>query len=445
MFTVERNLRGHHGAITSLAFSPNMKQLISCSTDKSIILWGLQQKMKAFRFTGHSSSVNDVCFAPAGNLMASCSLDGSLAVWIPNITGESTFWKGHQAAARSVAFTPDGRQILSASDDKTIKLWNVHKSKFVASFNSHTNWVRCTRPSPDGNQMVSCADDRTIKLWDLKSGDCIHTFYEPKAQGNYVEFHPSGTCIGTALANGVVKIYETRMRKVLQLYEIHNGPVHCLSFHPSSGNYLITGSQEGTLKVLDLMEGRPSYTLYGPKGAVHSVKFSPDGDYFATGGADNEILVWKANFVQVPDAADVSSNNKTSVKTKIRPSIAGGLQGVDVKKIVASSVTEDRQDIEDASVNSKRSSSTEEVDLSKKTMEMQISQPLEQTGNENKTEREKRLEMIIHDLVSQVDVLTNTLLALEQRVTFIEDQQKENLGPGTSYLGEKLSNVSPPL
>ena len=58
---------------------------------------------------------------------------------------------------------------------------------------------------------------------------------------------------------------------------------------------------------------------------------------------------------------------------------------MDVKKIVASSVTEDRQDIEDASVNSKRSSSTEEVDLSKKTMEMQISQPLEQTGNENKT------------------------------------------------------------
>ena len=54
-----------------------------------------------------------------------------------------------------------------------------------------------------------------------------------------------------------------------------------------------------------------------------------------------------------------------------------------MKKIVASSVTEDRQDIEDASVNSKRSSSTEEFELNRRTMEMQISQP--QTGNENKT------------------------------------------------------------
>jgi len=72
------------------------------------------------------------------------------------------------------------------------------------------------------------------------------------------------------------------MKKVLQLYEIHTGAVNSVSFHPS-GNYLVTGSQEGSLKVLDLMEGRPSYTLYGPKGAVHSIKFSPNGDSFATG------------------------------------------------------------------------------------------------------------------------------------------------------------------
>lgn len=80
------------------------------------------------------------------------------------------------------------------------------------------------------------------------------------------------------------------MRKVLQLYEIHDGPVHSLSFHPS-GNYLITAAQEGTLKVLDLMEGRPSYTLYGSKGAVNTVKFSATGDRFATGEEMSDNLV----------------------------------------------------------------------------------------------------------------------------------------------------------
>lgn len=56
-----------------------------------------------------------------------------------------------------------------------------------------------------------------------------------------------------------------------------------------------------------------------------------------------------------------------------------------MKKIVASSVTEDRQDIEDASVNSKRTSSIDELEISKKTMDMQISDSHEKTGNANKT------------------------------------------------------------
>ena len=75
-----------------------------------------------------------------------------------------------------------------------------------------------------------------------------------------------------------------------------------------------------------------------------------------------------------------SANNKAT-KTKIRPSIAGGLQGVDVKKIVASSVAEDRQDIEDASVKSKRSTSLDELVLSKKSADIQISDSLDQAGN----------------------------------------------------------------
>ena len=39
--------------------------------------------------------------------------------------------------------------------------------------------------------------------------------------------------------------------------------------------------------------------------------------------------------------------------------------------------------------------------------------------------------MTVKDLASQVFALTNTLLALEQRVTFIEDNQKENFNPAS--------------
>ena len=49
---------------------------------------------------------------------------------------------------------------------------------------------------------------------------------------------------------------------VLLLLLAHSGPVNNLAFHPT-GNYLVTASNDSTLKILDLLEGRLFYTLHG--------------------------------------------------------------------------------------------------------------------------------------------------------------------------------------
>lgn len=45
-----------------------------------------------------------------------------------------------------------------------------------------------------------------------------------------------------------------------------------------------------------MLEARPIYTLKGHCGAVTTVSFSQNGDFFASGGADHQLLVWKSNF-----------------------------------------------------------------------------------------------------------------------------------------------------
>ena len=50
------------------------------------------------------------------------------------------------------------------------------------------------------------------------------------------------------------------------------------------------------------------------------------------------------------------------------------------------------------------------------------------------------MEQVIQDLTAHVDTLTNTLLALEQRVALLEDQQKENFEPSSSAHGMSASN-----
>jgi centriolar protein POC1 len=58
---------------------------------------------------------------------------------------------------------------------------------------------------------------------------------------------------------------------------------------------LLSTSLDGTLKIWDLRRGTILYTLYGHEGETSSGSFSPAGDYFATGGKDSVILVWKSN------------------------------------------------------------------------------------------------------------------------------------------------------
>jgi centriolar protein POC1 len=53
---------------------------------------------------------------------------------------------------------------------------------------------------------------------------------------------------------------------LIQHYDAHAGPVTSISFHPS-GNYLVSSSDDSTLKIWDLKMGQILYTLYG-----HQVK-----------------------------------------------------------------------------------------------------------------------------------------------------------------------------
>lgn len=71
--------------------------------------------------------------------------------------------------------------------------------------------------------------------------------------------------------------------------------VKSLAFHPS-GNFLLSGSADSTVKVWDVQEGHLFYTLRGHTGSVNCVAFAPLGDFFCSSGDDTNLMVWKTNF-----------------------------------------------------------------------------------------------------------------------------------------------------
>jgi WD40 repeat protein len=190
-----------------------------------------------------------------------------------------------------LVFTPDGRSLLSAGNNE-IAFWDPRTGELQRVLRGHTRRVSALAISHDGRTLVSGGYDQLVKVWDVGSGKARLTLKGHEMLVSAVAISPDGKLV--ASADNQIQLWDigggsqlVRRKRVGE----HGQWVGGLAFSPD-GRSLVSGGEDGKIKVWEVATGRLVTTLQPRRERWRAIAFSPDGATLAAAGVDHGLVIW---------------------------------------------------------------------------------------------------------------------------------------------------------
>ncbi|MDT5295559.1 MAG: hypothetical protein QOJ76_2439 [Acidobacteriota bacterium] len=289
-----RRFAGDGGMVTSVAFSPDQKTVLTGSRDKSVRLWNVETGQELRRFVGHTKEVIKVAFMPDGKSIVTGATgdDGTVRIWEIATGKELRRFGKKTSELGSLAVAPDGGSILTGSFDATVRLWNVASGKETRLFQGKIEGkvVNSVAFSPDGHRAVSGGSDGAVRIWDVADGKELRQI--PMGTVNSVAFSPDGRTVLTGGDSDIAQLWNVETGvEVHEPFKGHTDMVSSVAFS-SDGSRILTGSADRSARLWDTATGAELMRFEGTSSAVMAAAVSADGRYLVTGTTESNAQLW---------------------------------------------------------------------------------------------------------------------------------------------------------
>jgi WD40 repeat protein len=160
-------LKTHQLSVNAIAFNPSAGDLkfASVSSDRRVMLWGMESKTPLCILTAHTQAVKTLAFSLNGKLLATAGDDGSIHIWDLEYRQLTQTLSAHRWTISGLAFWNDGNTLISTSWDGNIKFWQIDTGREIENLATHEAEVLAIDVCRSRGCLVTASRDRTAKIW----------------------------------------------------------------------------------------------------------------------------------------------------------------------------------------------------------------------------------------------------------------------------------------
>ena len=201
----------------------------------------------------------------------------------------------------SVGLSADGGTVFAGSEDLSIRMFDIETGTLLHTLRGHVKPVTQIIPSTDDSALLTISNESAAKLWDIAKGKEKISLSGFMGRTESISFSPDGSMLASGSEYGLVKIWNYLEGREIWNYVLEEkyNYIHSVLFSPV-GNFLATYAGKQVVLV-DGKKGNEIKKLVAADGRIQSIAFSPDGSRlaFGMGAGDSSVLLWNLSTNQV--------------------------------------------------------------------------------------------------------------------------------------------------
>lgn len=304
-------LRGHRGALTSIALTNDGTRVVTASADRTARIYDTRSGQPTAELAGHSGAILSVALSPGADRVVTTSADGTARVHEAQSGRLITELRGHTSAVTSACFCPDSKHVVTLGSDRTVRSFDLAGNVTVLPLSpalpsaarllgfSGSGALLATLAEPDRLAVfaLSARDAQTPKIEypSLAPSEVVSTVFSPQ-DSRVLQISEQGYALIFSLTQGTTEA-------IARIQAPLGDAILAAAFFPDD-HTVVTGHKSGAVRLWRIGDGRGNdyvswdsaeelAVFLGHSGPVTAVAAGADGLLFASASQDGTARLWE--------------------------------------------------------------------------------------------------------------------------------------------------------